>query len=162
MKKANSIPSRRIDIRLLPILGIMYSISLIDRTNLGLALVAGMQEDLGLAVGNRYTVIVMVFFVAYMLVCGDQNLMYNSGTFTNLPFSLFEIPSVRCRNQELTAWLIEISEPCPPKSRPRKLALLLRRWIWCCADRYGLHEKLGWDGCLSSFAWSFGGWVSTR
>lgn len=46
----------------------MYSISLIDRTNLGLALVAGMQEDLGLAVGNRYTVIVMVFFVAYVYV----------------------------------------------------------------------------------------------
>ncbi|KAF9872479.1 hypothetical protein CkaCkLH20_09976 [Colletotrichum karsti] len=45
----------------------MYSISLIDRTNLGLALVAGMQEDLGLGVGNRYTVIVMVFFVAYII-----------------------------------------------------------------------------------------------
>lgn len=47
-------------------LGLMYSISLVDRTNLGLALVAGMQQDLGLAVGDRYTVIVMVFFVAYM------------------------------------------------------------------------------------------------
>lgn len=58
--------SRRIDIRLLPILGVMYSISLIDRTNLGLAMVAGLQEDLGLQIGNRYTVIVMVFFVAYM------------------------------------------------------------------------------------------------
>ncbi|KAJ0303781.1 hypothetical protein COL516b_006218 [Colletotrichum fioriniae] len=66
IRNSNSELSRRIDIRLLPILGIMYSISLIDRTNLGLALVAGMQEDLGLAVGNRYTVIVMVFFVAYM------------------------------------------------------------------------------------------------
>lgn len=44
----------------------MYSISLIDRTNLGLALVAGMQEDLKLDVGQRYTIIVMVFFVAYM------------------------------------------------------------------------------------------------
>jgi len=57
---------RRIDMRLLPILGVMYSMSLIDRTNLGLALVAGMQEDLGLAVGSRYTIIVMVFFVTYM------------------------------------------------------------------------------------------------
>ncbi|KAK1676397.1 major facilitator superfamily domain-containing protein [Colletotrichum godetiae] len=66
---------RRIDIRLLPILGIMYSISLIDRTNLGLALVAGMQEDLELAVGNRYTVIVMVFFVAYILFEIPSNLM---------------------------------------------------------------------------------------
>lgn len=44
----------------------MYSISLVDRTNLGLALVAGMQEDLGLAEGTRYTVIVMMFFVAYV------------------------------------------------------------------------------------------------
>ncbi|KAL4926417.1 major facilitator superfamily domain-containing protein [Aspergillus undulatus] len=58
---------RRIDLRLLPILGIMYSISLIDRTNLGLAFVAGMEEDLGLDVGTRYTIIVMVFFVAYIV-----------------------------------------------------------------------------------------------
>ena len=58
--------SRRIDFRLLPILGLMYSISLIDRTNIGLALVAGLQKDLRLDIGNRYTVVVMVFFVAYM------------------------------------------------------------------------------------------------
>ncbi|KAJ6011690.1 hypothetical protein N7522_002045 [Penicillium canescens] len=58
---------RRVDLRLLPILGIMYSISLIDRTNLGLAFVAGMEEDLGLDIGNRYTIIVMVFFVAYIV-----------------------------------------------------------------------------------------------
>ncbi|KAL4971629.1 major facilitator superfamily domain-containing protein [Aspergillus desertorum] len=45
----------------------MYSISLIDRTNLGLAFVAGMEGDLGLDVGNRYTVIVMVFFMAYIV-----------------------------------------------------------------------------------------------
>lgn len=51
---------------MLPILGLMYSISLIDRTNLGLALVAGMQTDLELAVGSRYTICVMIFFVAYM------------------------------------------------------------------------------------------------
>ncbi|KAJ5499850.1 Major facilitator superfamily domain general substrate transporter [Penicillium expansum] len=50
---------RRVDLRLLPILGIMYSISLIDRTNLGLAFVAGMEQDLGLDIGNRYTVVVM-------------------------------------------------------------------------------------------------------
>jgi hypothetical protein len=62
----NNESSRRIDLRLLPILGVMYSISLIDRTNLGLALVAGMQEDLDLAVGDRYTIIVMLFFIAYM------------------------------------------------------------------------------------------------
>ncbi|EXL90003.1 major facilitator superfamily domain-containing protein [Fusarium oxysporum II5] len=67
--------TRQVDLRLLPILGLMYSISLIDRTNLGLALVAGMQEELGLAVGNRYTVIVMVFFVAYILCEIPSNLI---------------------------------------------------------------------------------------
>jgi len=66
---------RRIDMRLLPILGVMYSMSLIDRTNLGLALVAGMQEDLGLAVGSRYTIIVMVFFVTYMIFEIPSNLL---------------------------------------------------------------------------------------
>ncbi|KAF4470264.1 Major facilitator superfamily transporter [Fusarium albosuccineum] len=66
---------RRIDLRLLPILGIMYSISLIDRTNLGLALVAGMQEDLVLAVGSRYTIIVMVFFITYVTFEIPSNLV---------------------------------------------------------------------------------------
>ncbi|KAH6685013.1 major facilitator superfamily domain-containing protein [Plectosphaerella plurivora] len=66
---------RRIDIRLLPILGVMYSISLIDRTNLGLAMVAGLQQDLGLQIGNRYTIIVMVFFVAYILFEIPSNLI---------------------------------------------------------------------------------------
>jgi hypothetical protein len=47
-------------------LGLMYSISLIDRTNLGLAYVAGMEEDLGLRIGSRYTVLVMIFFAAYL------------------------------------------------------------------------------------------------
>ncbi|KAJ5773402.1 hypothetical protein N7457_008298 [Penicillium paradoxum] len=66
---------RRVDLRLLPILGIMYSISLIDRTNLGLAFVAGMEEDLGLDIGSRYTIIVMVFFVAYIIFEIPSNLI---------------------------------------------------------------------------------------
>jgi MFS family permease len=66
---------RRIDMRLLPILGIMYSISLVDRTNLGLALVAGMQEQLGLAIGDRYTIIVMIFFVTYIIFEIPSNLV---------------------------------------------------------------------------------------
>lgn len=58
---------RRIDYRLLPILGLMYSISLIDRTNLGLAMVAGMAEDLDLMLGSRYTIVVMTFFISYTI-----------------------------------------------------------------------------------------------
>lgn len=46
----------------------MYCISLIDRSNLGLAMIAGMSKDLGLAKGNRYSIVVLLFFVSYMCV----------------------------------------------------------------------------------------------
>lgn len=63
---ANAPHSKRIDRRLLPILGAMYAISLIDRTNLGLAAVAGMNQDLKLD-GDKYTIIIMLFFVMYII-----------------------------------------------------------------------------------------------
>jgi hypothetical protein len=44
----------------------MYAVSLMDRTNLGLAAVAGMNQDLKLT-GNRYTIVIMVFFVMYII-----------------------------------------------------------------------------------------------
>ncbi|CEL10286.1 hypothetical protein ASPCAL13407 [Aspergillus calidoustus] len=44
---------RRIDRRLIPIVGLMYCVSLVDRTNVAAASVAGMLEDLRL-IGNRY------------------------------------------------------------------------------------------------------------
>ncbi|THV05149.1 MFS general substrate transporter [Dendrothele bispora CBS 962.96] len=37
---------RRVDLRMLPLLGMLYSLALIDRTNLGIARIAGMGEDL--------------------------------------------------------------------------------------------------------------------
>lgn len=44
---------RRIDFRLIPMVGLMYCVSLIDRTNVAAASIAGMMEDLQL-IGNRY------------------------------------------------------------------------------------------------------------
>ena len=44
----------RIDRRLVTTVGIMYCISLMDRTNLSAANIAGMQTDLGLGQGTRY------------------------------------------------------------------------------------------------------------
>lgn len=41
---------RKVDLRLLLILGALYSISIIDRTNLSAARVAGMEKDLRLSV----------------------------------------------------------------------------------------------------------------
>ncbi|KAI0018970.1 major facilitator superfamily MFS-1 [Xylariomycetidae sp. FL0641] len=57
----------RIDRRLVTTVGFMYCVSLMDRTNLSAAAIAGMIEDLEL-VGNRYSVITLVFFVIYIVV----------------------------------------------------------------------------------------------
>lgn len=57
----------RIDKRLVLTLGCMYAVSLMDRTNTGIAVVAGMGVDLILT-GNRYSVMVLVFFITYVLL----------------------------------------------------------------------------------------------
>ncbi|RMZ87274.1 hypothetical protein DV736_g5504, partial [Chaetothyriales sp. CBS 134916] len=58
---------RRIDIRLTALLGLMYCVSLMDRTNLGIAVVAGMGVDLNL-IGERYSISVLLFFITYVLL----------------------------------------------------------------------------------------------
>lgn len=45
---------RRIDRRLVTTVGLMYCISLMDRSNLSAASIAGMTKDLYLSVGYRY------------------------------------------------------------------------------------------------------------
>ncbi|KAK3070707.1 hypothetical protein LTR53_009989 [Teratosphaeriaceae sp. CCFEE 6253] len=58
----------RIDVRLVLTLGFMYCVSLMDRTNLGIAAVAGMSVDLGLSKGARYSLITCIFFISYVLL----------------------------------------------------------------------------------------------
>jgi MFS family permease len=57
---------RRIDRRLITTIGFMYCVSLMDRTNLGAANIAGMGLELRL-VGDRYSIITLVFFITYVL-----------------------------------------------------------------------------------------------
>ncbi|ESK97355.1 high-affinity nicotinic acid transporter [Moniliophthora roreri MCA 2997] len=76
---------RRIDLRMLPLLGLLYSLALIDRSNLGVARIAGMEKDLGLSIGNRYSIISCVYFVPYTLLELPSNaLLRRIGTRTFL------------------------------------------------------------------------------
>lgn len=61
--------------RLLPVLATIYSFALIDRVNLPNARIAGMDEDLGLSIGNRYTLITMIFFVPYVIFQFPANIV---------------------------------------------------------------------------------------
>lgn len=58
----------RIDRRLIVMTGIIYCVSLMDRTNLSAAALAGMNVELGMSVRNNgYSIITLVFFITYIL-----------------------------------------------------------------------------------------------
>lgn len=57
----------RVDRRLVLTCGVMYCVSLMDRTNLGQASIAGMTKELKLNIGFRYNTIALVFFITYVL-----------------------------------------------------------------------------------------------
>lgn len=60
--------TRRVDIRLVLICGLTYCVSLMDRTNLSAASLAGMNVELKMNVANNgYSITTLVFFVTYVL-----------------------------------------------------------------------------------------------
>lgn len=62
--------NRKVDIRLIPMLALLYLISNLDRANIGNAKIEGMEADLGLT-GVQYNTALAIFFVSYM-VFGEQ------------------------------------------------------------------------------------------
>ncbi|KAH0581259.1 hypothetical protein H2248_012364 [Termitomyces sp. 'cryptogamus'] len=58
---------RSIDLHILPLFGLLYAVSVLDRVNLGAARVAGMGVDLELTVGDRYSIASCLYFVPYVL-----------------------------------------------------------------------------------------------
>ncbi|KAL8657956.1 MAG: hypothetical protein Q9202_007640 [Teloschistes flavicans] len=56
----------RVDRRLVVTLGLIYCLAQIDRGNMGNASIAGMRDDLGLDIGYRYSIAVLVFSPTYI------------------------------------------------------------------------------------------------
>lgn len=85
----------RIDRRLVLTTGIMYCVSLMDRTNLGQASIAGMQRELRLNVGFRY-VSLNANTLSSMLICcpSSPSSFWSSSShmssFSHLPRSYAE------------------------------------------------------------------------
>ncbi|KAJ5556682.1 hypothetical protein N7494_000597 [Penicillium frequentans] len=65
---------RKIDIRLVPMLAILYLISHLDRANIGNAKILGLTEDLGLS-GIQYNIALSLFFVPYILLEVPSNIL---------------------------------------------------------------------------------------
>ncbi|KAL5365160.1 major facilitator superfamily domain-containing protein [Aspergillus floccosus] len=65
---------KKIDLCLLPMIWVMYLLSYMDRTNIGNAKIAGMQDDLNLS-SNDYSIALVVFFVGYVVFEVPSNLV---------------------------------------------------------------------------------------
>ena len=65
---------RKMDIRLIPVLALLYLMSFLDRGNIGNARLAGLEKDLGL-VGNQYAWTLTIFFFSYAAFEVPSNLM---------------------------------------------------------------------------------------
>lgn len=54
---------------------VVFGLSLLDRTNISAAYIAGMSADLELTVGARYSIALLVFFIGYALFEIPSNLV---------------------------------------------------------------------------------------
>ncbi|RAL05050.1 MFS general substrate transporter [Aspergillus ibericus CBS 121593] len=57
---------RKLDWNLMPLIFVSYSLSVLDRSNLGNAKIAGMEDDIDLS-GRRYDWLATAFYIAYIL-----------------------------------------------------------------------------------------------
>lgn len=57
---------RKLDIRLLPLILILYTLAVLDRSNLGNAKLAGMQDEIDLS-GNRYNWLGTIFCTRHQI-----------------------------------------------------------------------------------------------
>lgn len=58
---------KKADWRVFPMLCFVFGLSLLDRTNISSAYIAGLEEDLRLDIGARYNIALLVFFIGYAL-----------------------------------------------------------------------------------------------
>lgn len=65
---------RKMDMRLIPMLAILYLLSFLDRSNIGNAKIQGLQTDLNLT-GTQYNLCATVFFFTYCLFEIPSNLL---------------------------------------------------------------------------------------
>ncbi|OPB43465.1 hypothetical protein A0O28_0106560 [Trichoderma guizhouense] len=65
---------RRIDLRLIPLLSVLYLLSFLDRGNVGNANVAGLSKDLHLT-GTQYNIALTMFFIPYGLFEVPSNIL---------------------------------------------------------------------------------------
>ncbi|KAF8858919.1 MFS general substrate transporter [Acephala macrosclerotiorum] len=67
---------RKIDLRLMPLVVLMYILNYLDRNNIAAARLAGLEKDLKLH-GNQFQTSVSILFVGYLLMQVPSNMLLN-------------------------------------------------------------------------------------
>ena len=65
---------KKVDFRLVPLLAVLYLVAFVDRSNIGNAKIAGLEDALNLE-GLRYNTVVTLFFVPYALLEVPSNIV---------------------------------------------------------------------------------------
>ncbi|KAL4886611.1 major facilitator superfamily domain-containing protein [Aspergillus karnatakaensis] len=65
---------RKVDVRLVPMLALLYLAAHIDRANIGNAKIEGMVDDLGMT-GVQYNTVLSIFFIPYVLLEVPSNII---------------------------------------------------------------------------------------
>ncbi|KAG0633780.1 major facilitator superfamily domain-containing protein [Tuber brumale] len=85
---------RRFDLRLLPVLAVMYLFNALDKGNLGNAKTNGFEKDLGFT-GNQYNILLSVFYVPYVLCAPPVGMLGKKyGPSRVLPISMLTFGSM--------------------------------------------------------------------
>ncbi|KAF5012651.1 hypothetical protein FDECE_1282 [Fusarium decemcellulare] len=66
--------TRKIDLRILPLLILLYTLTFLDRVNIGNARLWNMERDLKMT-GNEYNLVVMIFYIPYILLEIPSNMI---------------------------------------------------------------------------------------
>ncbi len=62
------------DLRIMPILFLLFVVSFVDRVNIGNAKIVGLEASLGM-VGNQYNIALFAFYLPYILLDLPSNLL---------------------------------------------------------------------------------------
>jgi hypothetical protein len=134
---------RKIDYRLLPIVFVLYSFAVLDRSNLGNAKLAGLEDDIDLG-GWRYNWLGTIFYIACTSTC-----------FYVQPLPL---PSSCLDGHTLTSWfrhLLAMDSHGLEEATPAHLCRLCRLLLGFCCHHPGYYYQLVWSDDLSLLPWCF-------
>ena len=132
---------RKLDLRVVPIVGFLYMLAFVDRINIGNARIQGLEKDLHMK-GHDYNIALFVFFIPYILI---------------------EVPSnLYIRKANPSTWLSSIMVLWG-ESSPHCLFVTFGidqiRHYHCLS---GCYSKLCWPGRLSLLPWRLRGWLLSR